>query len=237
MPNDNRFTAFINPLVFFELDEAWADKTASRSAEMTLSLLCPPGTPNDAKNLVKRYKTISTESERLFAAPYEPRILEKLVWPLRYAKASYVTGNNLAVVALCGIVSEMVAILLWKLAETSLNGRQMTEEDEAALFGRPFEKLGQERRVKILDSYDIVTSHVVQMFNRVRSTRNKYLHLWSQDYDRLSEDAVKCFRDATCLVVEAIGQDVKDGAILLNPKLLKYLQRKGVYEPLQDSAV
>lgn len=238
MPEGGRFNAWINPLAFLEVDEPWAtiDKTPP-TAEMILSFLCPPGTPADSVSLVERYKRISTEPVRLFAAPAEPRILEKLVWPLRHAKASYVVGNNLAVVALCGMVSEMVAVLLWQLVEANLNGRAMTTEDETALFGSSFEKLGQERRVRVLASYGIVSPTVVEMFDAIRLIRRKYLHLWSQDHDRLPEDAVACFHAGIGLVVAAIGQDIKDGAVVLNPKLVKYLERQGMYEPPAEPAV
>src|SRR5205809_2771391 len=135
MTASGRFNAWINPLALLEVDQPWAfsEKTPA-SPEAILSFLCPPGTPADSASLVERYKRISTEPVRLFAAPAEPRILEKLVWPLRHAKASYVVGNNLAVVALCGMVSEMVALLLWQLAEARLNGRHMTTAEERALF-------------------------------------------------------------------------------------------------------
>jgi hypothetical protein len=237
MADGGLFTAWINPLAFLEVDEPWAEKGQAPSAETILAFLCPPGLPADAKSLVDRYKRISTEPVRLLAAPAEPRILEKLVWPLRHAKASYVVGNNLAVVALCGMVSEMVAILLWQLAEASLNGRPMTAADEAALFGSSFEKLGQDRRVRVLDSYGLATVEVVKMFDTIRLIRRKYLHLWSQDHEQLSSDAVACFHAAIGLVVTAIGQDLKDGAIVLNPRLVKYLQRQGMYEPPKDSSV
>ena len=117
MPNGRVFKAWINPLAFIEVEFPSAGEPASISPDTILSFLCPPGTPDDAKSLVERYKRIST-GPKLFAAPAEPRILEKLVWPLRHAKASYVVGNNLSVVALCGMVAEMVAVLLWQLADT-----------------------------------------------------------------------------------------------------------------------
>jgi hypothetical protein len=235
MANGGRFSAWINPLAFLEVDEPWASaQDATPTAETILSFLCPPGTPADSASLITRYKRISTEPVRLFAAPAEPRILEKLVWPLRHAKASYVVGNNLAVVALCGMVSEMVALLHWQLADVSLNGRPMTSEDETALFGSSFEKLGQDRRVRLLTAYGLVVPAVVQMFDTIRLTRRKYLHLWSQDHGRLADDAVTCYHAAVGLVVSVIGQDVKDGAIILNPRLVKYLERQGMYEPAPD---
>ncbi len=69
------------------------------------------------------------------------------------------------------------------------------------------------------------------MFDTIRLSRRKYLHLWSQDHERLAQDAVACFHAAIGLVVAVIGQDVKNGALLLNPKLVKYLERPGIYEP------
>jgi hypothetical protein len=177
MANGGRFNAWINPLAFLEVDEPWSStRDATPTPETILSFLCPPGTPADSASLIARYKRISTEPVRLFAAPAEPRILEKLVWPLRHAKASYVIGNKLAVVALCGMVSEMVALLLWQLADTSLNGRSMTNEDEAALFGSSFERLGQDRRVRVLAAYGLVSPPVVEMFDTIseisRATRD-----------------------------------------------------------------
>ena len=74
------------------------------------------------------------------------------------------------------------------------------------------------------------------MFDTIRLRRNRYLHRWSQDYDRLSKDAGACFHAASHLVIELIGQDSSNGRIVLHPKLVKYLQREGVYQPRQDPA-
>ena len=72
------------------------------------------------------------------------------------------------------------------------------------------------------------------MFDTIRLVRRKYLHLWSQDHDRLADDAVTCYHAAVGLVVTVIGQDVKDRAIVLNPRLVEYLARQGMYEPAPD---
>ena len=227
MPNDWLVNTFLNPLALTAVDFGAEGEEDSISAKTILSFLCPPGTPDDTQSLVKRYKEIST-GPGLFAAPSEPRILEKLVWPLRHAKASYVVGNNLSVVTLCGMVAEMVAVLLWQLAETELNGHAMADEHEKALFRSTFERLPQERRVIILKAYGIITSDIAYDFDTIRKTRRGYLHVWSHDHDRLPEDAVKCFHAAIRLVIRAIGQDVEDGKLMLNPALVKYLKQEGI---------
>jgi hypothetical protein len=138
-------------------------------------------------------------------------------------------GNYFSTIALSGMVAEMVAMLLWEITERQINGRTMTNEDEKRLFGCEFEKLGQQRRVSVLFAYGIVGDVTRSHFDKVREIRTHYLHLWSQDHDRLPTDGVKCFHAAVSLVVAAIGQDVKDGRLLLNPSLVRYLERKGLY--------
>ncbi len=134
------------------------------------------------------------------------------------------------------MVAEMVAILLWQLSDATVNSQSMTIEREKALFGRSFESLGQEQRVRLLVAFDLLSPEAETLFNEIRTIRRKYLHLWSQDHDRLEEDAVTCFHAAVGLVIAAIGQDVRNGTIVLNPRLIRYLERQGLYEPPEESS-
>src|SRR5438128_2592602 len=110
--------AVINPLSFLELDRPGPPTDPKvPSPESVLSFLCPDRATADVASLVKRYREISPEPVSLVAVPAEQRILDKLAWPLRHAKASYMVGNYLAVIALCGMVAEMVALLIWETAE------------------------------------------------------------------------------------------------------------------------
>jgi hypothetical protein len=226
--------AWINPVQFIELDVPWAPPgNPLPSHEALLDFLCTPGLPSDPPSLVARYREISTEKHRLFAAPVEQRILDKLVWPLRHAKASYMVGNFLGTISLCGMVAEMVAILRLDLAELQINRRLMSEGDQKALFGSTFEKLNQDRRVNVLRAYSLIPEDEAEAFTRVRLIRRKYLHLWSQDHEQLATDAVSSFHAAMLLVTRVIGQELREGKILLNPAMEKYLERKGVYEPAE----
>jgi hypothetical protein len=238
MASERIFQAWINPLAFLDVDQPWASIDKQQpNLDAVVGFLCPPGMPADVESLITRYKEISTEPVRLFAAPAEPRILEKLVWPLRHAKGSYVVGNYLAVIALSGMVAEMLAILAWELGEATLRGNRMTAADEKALFGSTFERLGQDRRVQVLVAHGMIDGTARGRFDTVREIRRKYLHVWSQDHDDLPNDAKACFHAAVALVTTSIGQDIKDGKILLNPQLIKYLERRGVCRPAESDAV
>jgi len=181
-------------------------------------------------NFVSRYKEISVESPRLHIAPYEEHILTKLIWPLRHAKACYMAGNYLGTISLCGMVAEMVAMLIFEISEPLVNGKPITREHEIGLFGCEFEKLGQERRIAVLKTYNLIDDQLQESFGLIRTKRRRYLHIYSQEHDTLPEDAVEVFKAAVSIVVKIIGQDVRDGAIVLNPTLLKYLEKQGIVE-------
>lgn len=227
--------AWINPLAFLGIEGPPApNMPAQPTAEMVLGYLCPPGTPSDVGALVGRYKEIATEPVALAVVPAEQRILDKLVWPLRHAKASYMVGNYLAVIALAGMVAEMVALLRWEVAEVSLNGRPIEPADERSLFGASFERLGQERRLQVLVAYGLIDASTKDRFDAIKETRRGYLHLWSQDHDALPKDAIKSYHAAVALVATTIGQDFSDGKIVINQALVKYLERQGVYQPRDE---
>ena len=224
-------TGWINPLAFLKLDLPPApDSPDLPNAQDVLEFVCSPGVPADAASMASRYREIASEPVRLIAAPAEQRILDKLVWPLRHAKASYMVGNYLAVIALAGMVAEMVALLRWEVAEIFLNGQPMTPETEKAMFGSTFERLNQDRRIKVLEMYGLIDGAAKGRFETIRQRRRGYLHLWSRDHDSLPDDAVKSYYAAVALVATTIGQDFSDGKIVISQALVKYLEREGVYK-------
>ena len=115
------FQVWINPLQLIDVDEPWSRFSEKElKPEDLIKFLCTPGIECDEKGLIQRYREISQEKKRLFAAPAEERILEKLVWPLRHAKASYMVGNYLGTISLSGMVSEMVAMLFFEMSDLFL---------------------------------------------------------------------------------------------------------------------
>ncbi len=230
MTDNEHLKVFLNPLAFVPtMGTSVAGAPSEPTPEAVLDFLCTPGVDSDVAALVRRCREISSEPEPLFAAPADKRILDKLVWPLLHAKGSYILGNYLGTISLCGMVSEMLAILIFEVAEPEINGASMTDSAQRELFGNSFEKLGQERRVSILHAYDLIDDALKTSFDRIRTTRRLYLHLWSKDYDKLSVDAVACYRDALKIVAFVLGQTIHDGKLVLDPKLTKYLRAQGVF--------
>ena len=224
--------ACVNPLCFFEADDAWSGLIkAEVTTDHVVKYACAPDESAEIDQIVDRYKQISRNAKNIVAAPAETKILQKLIWPLRHAKRAYMLGNYLGTIAMCGLVSEMIAILIFEISRCKLNNEDITEDKQKKLFGRSFENLGQERRVEVLRGYEIIDDKLKSKFDVIRTKRKRYLHLWSEDHECLAKDAIIVYDAAVGLVLEVIGQQFQDGKLLLNPALVTYLRRAGAIKP------
>ena len=226
--NDQTISVLLNLLSFLEAEIPGMLQGEPLTTEHVLRFVSSPEQPRDAVHFAKQYSRINVEEPRLFVAPAEKRILERLILPLRHAKASFMLGNHLGTVSLCGMVGEMAAILLFDISEIQLNGVYPSEKHQRAMFGYTFEKLGQERRVDILSASNLIDDTMKRAFDSIRTRRRKYLHLWSADHVSLEEDAIECFKSAALVVVKVLGVGFQDNKIILRPQILEYLKKHGV---------
>lgn len=221
-------SVLLNPLSFIEADMPGKLQGEQLTLEHVLRFLCTPEEFGDASHFAQQYARINIEEPRLFVAPAERRLLERLILPLRHAKGSFMLGNYLGTVSLCGMVGEMSAILLFDISEVRFNGVFPSADHQKAIFGSTFEKLGQERRVDVLRASNLIDDAVKQAFDSIRARRRKYLHLWSADHASLEKDAIECFKSAAFVVARVLGVSFDDGKLILRPQILEYLRKHGV---------
>jgi len=226
MNEDTFIDIFINPLAFLEVDEPWASLDGREPTPQDIfNYLCTPGVPTDVRSLTGRYREISQEESRLFVAPNDQRILEKLVWPLRHAKASYLLGNFLSTIALCGVVTEMLAIFNFELAQ--IEGIKIINENGDEISEQSFEKMGQKNRVRALWKNQVIDDKMKSSFDLIRTIRKKYLHLWSQDHDILANDAVVIFNKTVQIIVNSFNLGIEKGKLEIKPSVISYLKKTG----------
>jgi len=218
------YRAWINPLQFHSAVEPALGTSAGDLTEAAvLNFICTPGVAADLRSLTKRFRTISKEKVRLVAAPSEERILAKLIWPLRNAKASYMVGNFLGTISLCAAVAETVAILLLDLREIEKRLETGEDADGTLPLVSRHENLARIERIRELRERGIIDDGLGLLFDLVRSRRQRYLPLWPDDRDTIPEDAVEAYHATVAIVVHAIGQDLGEGTIQLQPALVRYL--------------
>ena len=182
----------VRPLAFRDGDEyVWGVTKNEPSLDRLLDFLFDEEAPHDIASVLKRYKEVFEGTADMSIAPDDPIFLQKLVRPLRHAKASYVLGNYLGTIVLCGLACEMLAILLYEMSPVSMGKerRPLSKKRQGKLFGRAFEKLGQQRRVEILHLMSVIDNDLKAKFDTIRTSRNKYLHALSQEHENLAEDS------------------------------------------------
>jgi hypothetical protein len=183
--------------------------------------------------IIQRYCDLSTPDLYAPILPHSDKLFERLISPLKSAKRCYCFGEFLATIELCSHVGEMLAQLAWEITPITHNRSRVTPEFEKGLFGRRFEKLGQDRRIEVLKTFGAVSDHQAGLFEELRKKRVSYFHLWSAGTENSQADAVSCFRSALTLTKEVlqIGIDPNDrGRLLINPLLPAYLSEEHSHE-------
>ncbi len=230
-----QMSGFINPLTFIAVNALGSSEhnPALDGTSILKDLTYPDYLPKDLMPLHHRYVEITAEEitqspKGLFIAPDDTGLLGKVVWPLRQAKALYVLGNYIGTIALCGMVAEMTTILLFELNHST------------KLSVADFERQGQKNRVRFLsgkkimvERNDIQDKKVIDdglktHLDKIRNLRKKYLHYFSQNDDSLPKDSRRIYKETVAAVVAVVGQEIKDGRLVVKPGFSDYLRRKGV---------
>jgi hypothetical protein len=215
----------LNPLRFFFLEDP-----RSETSDVLRDLAGINRQEFSLDALRERY-VAAQEEVQLFAFPNLPAIIEKILEPLRHAKAAYVMGNYLGTIALSGMVAEMTSILTYEVRGFHVNGVAPDEQTQRRIFGGVVEKLGQERRVDVLFGTGLITEDERKNFTVVRELRRKYLHLLSQSHEHLREDALAAFRATANAVASFLGiTPGAAGAMRIDQRLLNYLAAKGLLQ-------
>ena len=217
----SQLNVFLAPMKLFEWEE---DPTPALSVNPTpdrlLGFLCALGLSAEMAAFKKRYREVSNKDRQLILALQEPRLVENLFDPLRQAKTSYLLGNYVGAIALCGMVAEKVTILIH-----AINTPDECERNE-------FEQMRQIRRVKTLKGSNLVSEESDKAFEVIRKARNQYLHNWTSTRDdRMAKEAVRVYGEAVHLVLTVMRIGFTNGKLTLAPRLVEYLAARGEIRP------
>ena len=220
---------YLNPVTFIEAQDYLRTGMNKPTLEGVVRFLCAYGLPHDVDSIIQRYEELASKQKSdLHFGPADRKIMDKIVWPLHDAKASYLLGNYLGTIALCGMVCEMLAILLYEISRVRLGDKLLSRQDQERIFGMAFEKLGQDRKLKILTGLRLIGKEMKARFDNVRSIRKNYLHYLSKPHDQAQEDAGEAYVETLHLTVEALGHGVATGVFVFRKEVIDYLRRKGV---------
>ena len=206
------------------------DTVKGTECENILMDFCLPSVKSDVTSIKERYEEITQKETAISIVPAENKILQNIIWPIKHAKVSYCLENYLGTIALCGMAAEMLAILIFEVHNIQVSSYPInkSKDIQKGLFGNTFEKLGQERRVNILFAYGVIDDKDKSIFSLVRKTRNKYLHLYSDNHLSIKSDALKLYASITLLFRNIIGLEIRNGAVKLNSSFVIYFRKVGI---------
>lgn len=226
-----RIDVILNPLRFFKADFYLQGHEDLPNCDDILRQLCSINIKSNPSSFMERYKDFKQAgNETLNMTPADKDILDKMIFPLQHAKNSYLLGNYIGTISLCGMVSEMIAIFLHRVSNIKFNNKPINKTTQKRLYGSEFEKLGQERRINILHAFGIINEKVKGYFDIIRTRRRRYLHFFSQEHSNIQKDALECIESIEYLMLNLMGPKLKDGKVQFNPDFMSYLVQQGIVQ-------
>ena len=226
--NDKTIPGWLRPLSFSSIGELpfWPDNQPIDPSFLVKDL-CLDFSSEFLESIRKRYWLLTTPELDIFVVPNEKKILEKLVWPLRAAKSSFILSDYLGCIALCGMVCEMAIIFLFELTAIQATGKSLSAKQQKQSFGRTFEKLGQEKRIQELHGATFLDEELAKDANAVQKIRRQYLHFLSKSYSRIEKDAEDAYKASFRLIKSLVDLPISnEGKIVIPERLTNYLKKK-----------
>lgn len=222
----------VNPLTFMSMDptmrRAQGVSGPPEAGALLNDLLTCGQTTQSIADVVLRYEELGPLDRRLQIALHDEGVLTELVGLARSAKMLYLIAQYRACIALCGYIGETIVSFAFEQTKLRIRGKDATDSQFRALFGEPFEKMDQERRIDIIKVLLGWDEAPVSKAHELRTIRNRYLHR-RRSAARASEgkDAAKAYRLAVELAEPFANLRLgPEGTVTLSPGQLGYLHQK-----------
>ncbi|PQO27597.1 hypothetical protein C5Y96_18900 [Blastopirellula marina] len=226
MDDEATFEVLVKPLMILSLDEIAKRQTdCTQDSELSLELLGDIVKDSDTLETIRsRYRKASKQLDRLGLVPNHPTIINHVLRPLIEARNCFILKMPVACIAQAGLVGEMVALWRFEMLKTEIGGKPLNKDRQKLLFGRSFDKMGQDQRVKVLEGLDDVDADLASKFTELRGLRRQYLHFLIEDESALETDSLKALKLASELIVVTLGITITDGRIQLPLKIAHYVR-------------
>lgn len=179
-----------------------------------------------SETVLKRYVKISGVDYYIPIIPHTDGIHMNINLPIKSARKLFSIGEYTAVVGLCGIVSEMLTMLIWEANKNNVKIREkeISQADEKTLFGRDMESQHQARRIEILHTLGMLDDGTKSSFIKISGIRKRYLHFWdtSKKIDQ-EADAEVCFKLVFLIFKKTLGLQYTHNSVSYSNPILNYL--------------
>ena len=150
--------------------------------------------------------------------------MENVFGPLRQAKTNYILGNYVGSIALCGIVAEKMAILIYRMNKP--NSTKLEDFDK---------EYSQVKRIRVLQEESLIEDNSAEDFDYIREARRSFLHHWLTPEEGTAEQTLRAYAAAIRLVLVVVDYKNVDGRLILNSKFMKFLDDRGATTDIKDA--
>ncbi len=177
-------------------------------------------------NILERYADLTDKTKEMAIIPYEKNFFEKIIWPLKNAKTSYMFGNYLGTISMCGMICEMYTIILYEMYLHKNNNKNIQNKIKT------FENYSQNNRINKLSKIKINNIKILNeddstKLHYVRKIRNNYLHLFTAERPNIKNDAKNTYFNTFDLLSKFIRFETIEKGYKFSDDFIEYLKRNG----------
>lgn len=175
--------------------------------------------------LVERHQELFCYNDEPFIIPAEPKIINKIILPLKFAKISYMIGNYIGCIALCETVLEMICILKMEINNTKL---KRNKDIFNLITQKEYDDMEQDKRIRILHSYKIINNSESQKLKEIKKKRNDYLHCLHVDDSNIVRDSQETYKTTIRIFQSLLLKNKKEqnGGFSFHDDMIKYLEKQ-----------
>lgn len=166
-----------------------------------------------------RFEELHTNDEFMLM-PYEKNLFEKIVWPLKNAKLLYMLNSHIGTIALCGLICEMITLLIFEI--------NLIKNDDTEITGKMISFQNKRQSDRIIElRKNIISEEILDNLDFVRDIRNRYIHEFCIEYTNIKKDAKEVYM-RTHKVLYTFLKPVYDKKTLeFSKDFIFYLEKKG----------
>jgi hypothetical protein len=225
MSKDIMIKAYINPLLWMDASPPF-EVEGLPSAQSALEYL----SDRRMEEIKANYGKLVNTANRLGIVPAEARLLMKMIFPLKNAIGSYMLGNYVECIGICGYVAEMAALFVFEFSNVDFDNNPITNPEQEKAHSERIEKIQQGQRTDKLLTLKLIDDDTKIRFDCVAKKRNKYLHRLSANEKDIDIITKQVFESTLQILVSITGFKVGNGKAIFHQKVLDYLAKQEAKE-------
>jgi hypothetical protein len=107
----------------------------------------------------------------------------------------------------------------------------MPENEQKLKWHKPFEHLGQAKRIDALQDLKFIGDEMARKFDFLRSARRPYFHFWEKKSNNIESDSHEMYLKTVSLVFAVFDLHIEPPVLKVRDSVLRFLEQSGEILP------